>query len=294
MQPIHYKIPIKIRNENVTISTTVHNSPHPNGHTILYIHGGGLIYGTRHDLPRHHIHHLMAQGFDLIKLDYPLAPSVSLDELFEALYDALLWLMSDPIQLNLSQLILFGRSGGTYLALKLCDLMMARLNTSPKGLLLFYGYHTFEIPSFFEPTPTLGGKRIIHHDQVQQFYTPHIVVDDATMIRALLYYHLRQHGTWMNALGITYENCASYAISEDQLKLFPKSFIAASTSDDDVPYVMSVKLSHLIPDATLFTVHDMPHDFDSQIKAPQTVALFEALDLWFNGLTKGVVQSFPE
>jgi acetyl esterase len=282
MQPIHYKIPIVVRNENITVMTTLHKSPHPNGTTILYIHGGGLIYGTRHDLPRHHIHQLLEQGFDLVKMDYPLAPSVSVDELLEALYDSLLWLKGDPVQLKLNKVILFGRSGGSYLALKLCDMIMARHNSSPAALILFYGYHTFEIPSFFEPAPNLGGKRIIHYSQIQQFYTPNIVVDDATMIRALLYYHLRQHGTWMNALGITRENVARYAISEDRLQSFPKAFIAASTSDDDVPYEMSVKLSQLIPESTLFTVHEMPHDFDSQIKSPQTAALFESLSQWFN------------
>ena len=46
---------------------------------ILYFHGGGLLYGSREDLPRRHIDTLTRAGYIIISYDYPLAPAARLD-----------------------------------------------------------------------------------------------------------------------------------------------------------------------------------------------------------------------
>ena len=50
---------------------------------ILYFHGGGLLYGTRTDLPELHLKTLTEAGFGIIAYDYPLAPSAKLDLILE-------------------------------------------------------------------------------------------------------------------------------------------------------------------------------------------------------------------
>ena len=61
---------------------------------VLYFHGGGLLCGTRDDLPLPYIRELNAQGYDLICFDYPLAPESSLAEIHEAVYGCLTWSVS--------------------------------------------------------------------------------------------------------------------------------------------------------------------------------------------------------
>ena len=50
---------------------------------ILYFHGGGLLFGSRNDLPEIHLHLLTENGYPIIAFDYPLAPSAKLDLILE-------------------------------------------------------------------------------------------------------------------------------------------------------------------------------------------------------------------
>ena len=45
---------------------------------LLYFHGGGLVYGSKEDLPALHLQTLCEQGFRIIAFDYPLAPQASI------------------------------------------------------------------------------------------------------------------------------------------------------------------------------------------------------------------------
>lgn len=38
---------------------------------IVYLHGGGLLFGTRDDLPAYHLEQLTRAGFRVLALDYP-------------------------------------------------------------------------------------------------------------------------------------------------------------------------------------------------------------------------------
>ena len=46
---------------------------------ILYFHGGGLLFGTRTDLPMLHLESLTASGYCIAAYDYPLAPAAKLE-----------------------------------------------------------------------------------------------------------------------------------------------------------------------------------------------------------------------
>lgn len=45
--------------------------------TIIYFHGGGLIWGDRDDLPQAYIDLFLKAGYHLLTVDYPLAPENS-------------------------------------------------------------------------------------------------------------------------------------------------------------------------------------------------------------------------
>ena len=48
---------------------------------ILYFHGGGLLFGTRTDLPKLHLTALTEAGYCIAACDYQLDPAVKIDRI---------------------------------------------------------------------------------------------------------------------------------------------------------------------------------------------------------------------
>lgn len=150
---------------------------------VFYFHGGGLLFGTRHDLPNVYQELFCRAGYDLIMMDYPLAPEAKLSEIVEAVEAFTRYLIANPKLCGYSQFPdywLFGRSAGAYLALMTASLLMKedreksslgeeefewkkpRYEESgykesgckkPSGVVSFYGYHSFLLPEFSLPSP---------------------------------------------------------------------------------------------------------------------------------------------
>src|SRR5262245_15637054 len=60
---------------------------------ILWIHGGGLIFGSRTASPRpSFVHALLARGFVIVSIDHRLAPEVKLPTIVNDVKDAWTWL----------------------------------------------------------------------------------------------------------------------------------------------------------------------------------------------------------
>lgn len=62
---------------------------------ILWLHGGALIFGSRHDLSgawSDHVHRYLAAGLAVVAIDYRLAPETKLDEIIADVRDAYHWL----------------------------------------------------------------------------------------------------------------------------------------------------------------------------------------------------------
>ena len=117
--------------------------------TIIYIHGGGLIYGERDDLPNMYKKMFLDAGYDLLTIDYPLAPETQLPDILECLFRAIEWFVEHALAtlaLKSSDYVLFGRSAGAYLAFLLTAKKI--LPPPPRGLISFYGYYSLEEPSF--------------------------------------------------------------------------------------------------------------------------------------------------
>ena len=52
---------------------------------VFYLHGGGLLYGERDDLPLPYIELLTKAGYTVIAADYPLAPESALPDIMAAI-----------------------------------------------------------------------------------------------------------------------------------------------------------------------------------------------------------------
>ncbi|WP_188363515.1 alpha/beta hydrolase, partial [Staphylococcus aureus] len=85
----------------------------PTKGAIVYIHGGGLMFGKANDLSPQYID-ILTEHYDLIQLSYRLLPEVSLDCIIDDIFTSF-----DAIQSQYSNcpIFTFGRSSGAYLSL---------------------------------------------------------------------------------------------------------------------------------------------------------------------------------
>ncbi|HEE8755120.1 alpha/beta hydrolase [Staphylococcus aureus] len=120
----------------------------PTKGAIVYIHGGGLMFGKANDLSPQYID-ILTEHYDLIQLSYRLLPEVSLDCIIEDVYASF-----DAIQSQYSNcpIFTFGRSSGAYLSL-----LIAR-DRDIDGVIDFYGYSRINT----EPFKTLPPVFITH------------------------------------------------------------------------------------------------------------------------------------
>jgi len=106
---------------------------------IIWIHGGGLIFGNRMMLPSEQIALYIEAGYTIISIDYRLAPETKLKGIIEDVQDAYIWAHSKGKELfgiDPDRLSVIGHSSGGYLAL-MCGF---HVYPRPKAIISFYGY----------------------------------------------------------------------------------------------------------------------------------------------------------
>lgn len=96
---------------------------------VVYLHGGGMIYGTKSDLPEELKELFTSNGYTVLALDYLLAPNTKIDHILGALTETFQLLNEEIIQNQ--PFGLCGRSAGGYLMLQLTK-------QSLFGMILFF------------------------------------------------------------------------------------------------------------------------------------------------------------
>jgi acetyl esterase/lipase len=91
-------------------------SPSP---AVVFVHGGGLILGSRKALLPVHVQAFIEAGFVFASIDYRLAPEAHLPEIVSDLDDAWTWVGSHASELGIDsrRIVLLGHSAGAFLAL---------------------------------------------------------------------------------------------------------------------------------------------------------------------------------
>ena len=107
---------------------------------ILYFHGGGLLYGSRNDLPQKHLELLTQAGYEILAFDYPLAPSADIEMILDDVCASINNSCENDVEFTKGILpyFLWGRSAGAYLCLIAAASGM--LSRPPEGILSYYGY----------------------------------------------------------------------------------------------------------------------------------------------------------
>ena len=104
---------------------------------IIWLHGGGLIFGSRTDLPEEQLNFYLANGYNVLSIDYRLAPETKLPEIVNDIKDAFEWVHSNGSTLGIdsAKIFVIGHSGGAYLAL----ISGCFEKNPPKAIVSFYG-----------------------------------------------------------------------------------------------------------------------------------------------------------
>lgn len=249
--------------------------------TIIYIHGGGLLYGSLNDLPNEYIDLFLKNGYDFLSMDYLLAPESKLPEIQKSIFDAFTWFQqnfSSKLNLSSSKYILFGRSAGSYL----CYQLMAQLDKSkfdlPFAMLDFYGF--FDLNS---------SKLKVLSKYYQQYPVPpdnilnsliedHKIYEGDIQKRFLLYVASRQKGNWQKLL---------LNSTNDQIilnfKQVPPTYIVHCTEDFDVPFSISLSKKFKIENTNLVSINKKSHDFDREV-TNDNIKIYNDMIDWLNNI----------
>ena len=280
---------IPFQNHTLVISHSPHTAAFFSG-CIFYLHGGGLVFGTREDLPEIYKNLFLSNGYDFFAIDYPLAPESDLCEIQEAVHTAVGFLLSHPQQFGYTafpSFFLFGRSAGAYLAL--CEAKrlttIAKKNEShpvPAGILSFYGYHKLSLPEFQKPVPYYRQFVSLSKEDVLPLIGDSFLTDGPIANRYSIYIYARQTGSWISFLAGEHA-LSDYELSDEDLKALPPCFFTASTSDQDVPFRESKYMANLVPDSFFYPVYYLSHDFDRDTSCEEALLVYKEALEWMKG-----------
>lgn len=250
--------------------------------TIIYFHGGGLLYGVRDDLPETYINKFLNSGYDLLALDYPLAPESKLEVILKASYEEILYYLENHhsvFALETNKYVLFGRSAGAYLCFMMCHKLIKNNAVTPMAIISLYGYAKLDEIQFNTPSKHYNKLAQVPDESIVKIITDSPVTYGPMNLRFSLYIKARQEGTWIKSI-CEKEDPAKYSLGEDNLKNFPPTIFAAATLDPDVPYKISKTLSKIIPNSQLITIYEDVHDFDRDISRDSGKLAYEEILKW--------------
>jgi hypothetical protein len=87
---------------------------------VIYIHGGGFMFGSRSQLKAPLRDKLIAAGYTVVSIDYRLAPATRLDEILEDVKDACIWVRQkgpELFNIDSQRIAVMGGSAGGMLAM---------------------------------------------------------------------------------------------------------------------------------------------------------------------------------
>lgn len=265
---------IPVDNTKYTKLSTVYwdSDIHPKG-CILYFHGGGLLYGSREDLPLAHLQSFTQSGYVIIAFDYALAPFTKIDEILSDVTASILFYQKNYTKYTkqLLPIFLLGRSAGAYLCL-----LTGAFNPSLPlhGILSYYGYGFLTDGWFDQPSKHYQSLPPVNSNCLESL-EPIITGERDLGSFYHLYVYARQTGLWKDCiyegrdkfffLNATLRNCNNFP--------FPL-FCTHSIGDPDVPFEEFLQLSTRFH-PTQYVVSANEHDYDREENSPFTKELLK-------------------
>lgn len=231
---------------------------------IVWIHGGALITGGRESVPAWFRDWALAEGYDIISLDYRLAPETKIPEIISDLEDAFQWihrLDSKVLDVDTSKVAVIGASAGGYLTLA----AGYRVDPRPAVLVSLYGYGDLIGPWQREPSthPRHNQAQMTDERAREIMALPPIAnARDRKGNGWAFYQYCRQKGLWPNLVTefdmfTEPEKFYPYMPLKNVTKDFPPTLLIHGTDDTDVPHEQSVLMQ------AEFVKHEVPHELFS-------------------------------
>lgn len=207
---------------------------------VLWLHGGGLIFGSRTISPRQFlVEAFLDLGFVIASADYRLAPETKLEGIVDDVRHLWQWVHdSGPTLFGVDphRVCIAGASAGAYLSL----LAGYKLEPRPRAIASLWGFGDITAPSEAEPSEHYRQAPIVPlaeaNDAISRSPIPTASGED----RSLFYLYCRQQGVWLQEVtghslpdGLNWlrQYCPVYHIGPD----FPPTILVHGRDDTDVP-----------------------------------------------------------
>jgi len=270
---------------------------------VVWIHGGALMTGGRDTVPNWAKKSLFNSGYDIITIDYRLAPETKLPEIIADLEDAFKWIHKEGPELlgiDTSRIAVVGGSAGGYLALT----AGYRVNPRPTVIVSQWGYGDLIGPWQLEPSthPRHNQGRAMEEEDFQAITKMPPVANAGDRIEGnvwAFYNVCRQKGLWpLMASGWDPhqepEKFHPYMPLKNVTPEFPPTLMMHGQDDTDVPHEQSELMEQE------FIKHNVPYEFFSvegaehglqpgpwdKIREAQAL-LIEFIDKYMKGKTTG-------
>lgn len=248
---------------------------------VLYYHGGGFLCGEMGDLPKLYQRMFTQAGYTLVTVEYPLCPEYTLAGSVAYSLEALGEIVRALPLLDCDSYVLFGRSAGAYLALKLAASLScgAPELLQPAAILDFYGFWNLDEAFLHEPSTHYQSMPRVDEQTVARICGEEgeLVLGGANAQRYSLYVYARQTGRWGELLGVRTDAAReALSLSSEDVAALPPLFITASTGDQDVPLKQSKTLMRAATGAVMHQVYYLEHDFDRDVSNSAGREAYEA------------------
>jgi acetyl esterase/lipase len=253
---------------------------------VVWIHGGGLIGGSRRDvLPRHRNAYL-SLGLAVLAIDYRLAPETPLPRIVEDVQDAYEWsatISADELGIDPTRIALVGHSGGGYLAL----LIAAAVQPRPRAVVTFSGYGDILGDWYTQPSPHHLRRPRVSERLARKGLGQEEVSEADILGRWNFYVYCRQQGAWPREVSGLDPNADrdaldAYCPVRHVSRSFPPALLLHGDADKDVPFQESVSMVEALraagADAELVTVPRCGHVFEQVGTAQAKEAFARVLD----------------
>ncbi|HAT54855.1 MAG TPA: alpha/beta hydrolase [Lactobacillus sp.] len=246
--------------------------------TIIYIHGGGLIFGNRDDLPIQYADLFVQAGYPILSLDYLLAPESDYQAIIGSVQAGLNYFLnhSDELELRNNDYILFGRSAGAYLCIQL---MAENLQKSPVAFIDLYGFESLLAPNLKQFNNLYSKYPEITKDELQPLIRESPISNSSQNDRFLIYVYARQSSAWQKMIFQSTPTTEANLDKNLMVTNFPPTYMCHSNSDPDVPFINSIILKSKLPNARLIPIESKEHDFDRNVTS-ETLVIYKNIIQW--------------